>query len=181
MFVYKTTRWYLLCLLLFLTAVKGESQIAQARLYHDKQTLLADVSAQIDFPKGVVEAIKNGMSLTFKYQFKIKDKKWYKPQKTIKVSKDYQLSYNRLTNTYTLNNPVTYKSEEFATLIAAKTAMETLQAFPITISSQLQTSHDSVDIQFILANDNLPSLIRMERLFNDNWNVNSDWSQWPLP
>ncbi len=169
------------CLLLLTPMSYGKSSVYQATLYKKNQTLFVNVNTSIDFPKNVSEAILNGMRLNFKYEFEIHKKKWYKPIAVAKVIKTYHLSYHRVTNTFTVSNPVTLKRDEFNTLYEAKQFMQTLNAFPLILTSELPKEASILKIRFHMSNANLPAYIRVDRIFNKNWDVDSDWSEWRIP
>ncbi len=172
---------YLKSILLFLAIwpllVFGQSAINKPEFIIKDETLLIDLTAQINLPVAVIDAVDNGIELIFAYQFEIYSGKWYKPLAIAKLKKEYWLSYNRTTDEYTLKDPITYQNHNFKELRAVKTYLSRLTGFPLLLFSQLpKNAH--VKLRFELSAKNLPAFTKVERLFSKKWQVNSPWYDW---
>ncbi len=173
-------RSLLIALLAHFHIANGKSQIENATVYQQENTLFADVASRISLPKNVKEALLHGLTLTFNYEFQLKHNAWYKPSPVAKIKKSYLVSYQRMTTKFSIDNPVTLAHYEFDNLNDAKRFMQQLKAFPLILSSQLPNDVGVLAIRFHLSNHNLPAYVNIDRLFNDNWAVDSDWSYWKL-
>lgn len=177
---YPVLRWTLLAFLLLISKGYAKSTINNVSIYQEEQTVFANVSSKISLPSAVTEAIHSGITLIFSYEFEMKKARWY-PTKTIaKLNKNYQLSYSRMTGKYQLDNPITFEREEFNNLNAAINFMESLQAFPLILTTQLPQEALIIRVRFHLSADNLPSYVRVERLFKKTWEADSDWTDWSI-
>lgn len=171
----------ILILLLVVTTANGKSFIQRVKVYQKDETLFTDVSARIDFPKSVKEAINSGLTLTFSYEFKINQPKWYRFGPIAKIKKNYQISYHRITDEYRLSNPVTFERRTFNSFYELQKALQNLRAFPLILTTQLDDKPAVLSVRFHLSDDNLPTYARVDRVFNDNWSVDSDWKKRDIP
>lgn len=173
-------RWTLLSLLLLANSGYAESLIKSVSIYPKEQTLYVDVDSDIHLANAVSEAIQSGITLIFRYQFKISQQRWYPTQPIAAVHKSYELSYSRMTGKYYLDNPITFEREAFTNLSSAIGFMQKLRAFPLILVTQLPDEPLVVAVRFHLTTDNLPSYVRVERLFNKAWSADSEWTNWSI-
>ncbi len=163
-----------LCLLTSFAA-SGKSIIQRTSLYTKNETLFVDVQSKIALTPAVVEALHNGLTLKFTYDFKIKNKSWYRLKSVATLSKVYYLSYHRTIGKYIVSDPVTFEEIECHTLNQAKQSIQTLYDFPLILLSQLSSNGQILLTRFHLSNDNLPLSMNIERYLNNTWDVDSDW------
>lgn len=168
----------LLCLPL---SVLAESRITGATVYEKNETLYVDVSSVIELPESIEQAIHSGLILFFEYEFEIKSKKWFKIQPIAKLKKQYILSYHRMTGEYQIENPITYQRVSFKSLSAAIQTMQYLQQFPLLLTSQLPEEDSLLRVKFRLSTENLPAIVKLERLFSKRWKIDSNWTVWLIP
>lgn len=169
----------LLGFIVFPLLIFADSQLKQARFYVKEQTLLIDMTATIDLPSAVVDAVENGIVLVFTYKFEISSDVWYRVLTPAKLKKQYRLSYNRLTEKYRIEEPVTYQHHYFGNLNAAKEFMSRLNGFPLLLLKQLPDK-PLLKARFELSNENLPAFVKVERLFYKKWHANSPWKTWQI-
>lgn len=170
----------LICLPLFVWA---KSQIIDSRIKQKENTLYVDVDSQIDLPVNIQQAIDNGLILFFEYLFEIKSEKWYDIGTIAKLQKRYILSYHRMTGEYQVEDPVTYRIISFPSLPAAVEYMQHLRQFPLIPAEQVNQANKeqlTLRVKFHLLTENLPIIVRLERLFNDRWKADSDWTVWRI-
>ncbi|PID65906.1 MAG: hypothetical protein CR977_00235 [Gammaproteobacteria bacterium] len=141
-------RYLLLSLFLVATSGQAKSHIITISTSEAQQTLLVNVKSRIELPEEVREAIFNGITLVFSYQFD--------------------------------ENPITFERETFNHLSSAVAFMQQLNNFPLILTSQLPKTPLTLAVRFHLTAENLPSYVRVERLFSDAWEADSEWSNWPI-
>ncbi len=173
-------RYLLLSLFLATTNGQAKSHIITVSTGEAQQTLLVNVKSRIELPEEVREAIFNGITLVFSYQFELKKQRWYPTKALANISKHYHLSYSRMTDKYQIENPITFERETFNHLSSAVAFMQQLNNFPLILTSQLPKTPLTLAVRFHLTAENLPSYVRVERLFSDAWEADSEWSNWPI-
>lgn len=171
-----------LCLLLCLPlSVLAESRIKETTVYEKNNTFYVDVKSLIELPEPVKQAISSGLILFFEYDFEIKSKQWFKLRPIAKLKKQYILSYHRMTGEYQIENPVTYQRTSFKSLQNAVQSMQELNQFPLLPANQLPEEESVLRTRFRLSAENLPAIVKLERLFNKRWKIDSDWTVWLIP
>lgn len=159
----------------------GKSIIEKVKLSKQQETLYASVYTKIDFNQELDNAIKNGVVITFNYEFEIKKNNWYSFNALANLKKNYILSYHHITSEYRLENPITFQSVSFKSLNNAINAMEILNRFPLINTKQLPNEKLTLKVRFYLASENLPALMRLNKWISRDWNIDSDWTKWPIP
>lgn len=175
--VWQMTFW----LLFFPLHGLGKSTILESELYQEQETLYTNVKAQIDLPNETEQAVRNGLVLIFTYQFDIRNKEWLVGKSLAKLKKNYQLSYNQITDEFSIYNSVTQQVDYFRSFNAVKQFMAKLTHFPLILVKELPHKPTILRIRFYLALDNLPTYLKLEHLINNPWDINSDWTTWPIP
>lgn len=173
------------CILLiyyfFPLIVHAKTVIEKVDFLNQDKTLYISVHASIDLNKEIDIAVKNGLIIGFNYEFKIEKEQWYIISPLAKLKKRYLLSYHHITSEYHIENPITFETKYFKTLDKAIESIAFLNQFPLIPLGQLPDERLMLKIRFSLADDNLPMLIKLEKIISNNWNVDSDWTIWPIP
>lgn len=177
---FASLRWIFFGLLLLVHNSQAKSSIENVSIFVKDQTVYADVISDIKIGSAVIEAINSGITLVFSYEFEIKTPRWYPTQPLAVVRKHYHLSYSRMTGKYQIDNPVTLDRETFSNLPSAISFMQTLRQFPLLLVSQIPDEPMVVAVRFYLTPQHLPSYVRVERLFNNAWDADSDWTTWSI-
>lgn len=167
------------CLLPFITYSK--SLIEKVRFSQHKDTLYVSVHALINSSNVLDDAVKNGLIIGFNYEFNIQKKSWYSLSPLAKLKKNYLLSYQQVTAEYQVENPVTLETHYFKTLNHAIKSMQRLTDFPLIPIQQLPNEAMLLKVRFRLISEDLPTLIRLEKMMNRDWIIDSDWTTWPIP
>ena len=129
-----------------------------------------------------IEALKNGVALSWIYQFKISERVNTVWSRTISEKNfHYRIQYHALTNTYRVRNENTGKIENFSTLQAALDLMSTLRDYPLIEKSKLaERSVYLVSIKISFERNELPLPLRPFAYINPQWYLSSDWYEWTL-
>lgn len=174
--------FFRLCLLLFLPmTLWAESRIADTRIYEKGNTLYVDVNSVIELPENIQQAIDSGLILFFEYDFEIKKQQWFHFKALAQLKKQYILSYQQMTGEYQIENPITYQIISFKSLNAAVQFMQRLRQFPLVSVGQLTNDNFVLRARFRLSAENLPTIVKLERLFSDRWKADSKWTIWLIP
>lgn len=160
----------------------ANSRIIDASCYEKDSMLYANIKSKIKIPQTIKQAIQSGLILFFEYQFKIKEKKWINFKAIAQLKKQYIVSYHKLTNEYQIEDPVTYQTMTFKSLSSTVDFMQQLKQFPLIFSSQLPDNNKvELHVKFKLSAENLPTIVKLEKILSDRWKTDSDWTKWPIP
>lgn len=161
--------------------VQANSKIISADVYKSEETLYANVSAFVEIKNAMVESLKNGIDLTFSYHFVIQPNSWTDFRRSIEIKKNYLVSYNQTIKKFIIKNPVTFESDAFSDINGIIEHMQSLTDFPLSGDNQLSGNNMEIKVRFELDKSRLPTFMRLENLFDDEWDINSEWIEWRIP
>ena len=173
--------FYILLTSLFLSFAFAKNQIYNFDLIEKKRIWYADVNSKILLNKTIDESIKRGISLTFSYYFSFESEKWWGDLSIAEIRKNYQVSYNKTIQKYVIKNPITFEKFYFSQVKYMIDFMQKLYNFPLINKNQLSEKITFVKVKFELDKNKLPTLIKLESIFNNKWDIKSDWKIWQLP
>lgn len=142
------------------------------------------VSAGIDYrlSEKAAEALKNGVALSWAYQFKVSERvnfAWYKT--VLEKNFRYRIQYHALLNMYRVRNEDSGEIENFSTLQAALDLMSTLRDFPLIKKTKIARNADYVaGMKISFERDALPLPLRPFAYLNPQWYLSSGWYEWTL-
>jgi hypothetical protein len=157
-------------------------------VFRDVQTRLRDqtwyLSARIDYQlnRQMLEALQNGIRLTFSLQVEVKEtRNWLPDSEIVTLQRDYELSWQPLSRSYLVRNTGNDEQTAHTTLFAALHELGAIADLPLVDSSLLdpQARHE-VSLRALLDQQSLPGPLRMLAFWNDDFSLESDWHQWPL-
>jgi hypothetical protein len=142
------------------------------------------LSADIDFQlsKKAIEALNNGVSLLWTYQFVVKEKRDYVWDKIL-IEKHfrYRIQYHALLKMYRVINVNNGALENFSTLEAALDLLSTLRDYRLIEKSKLDGQKKYITgLKVSFEQDALPLPLRPMAYLNPAWYLSSDWYLWPL-
>lgn len=158
----------------------AKSTIKKVKLYQEQTILYADIISRIQLPTELKKVIKSGLTLTFYYQFKIKETGFFHQRAIVNIKKNYRLSYHPTIDRYEIQNPITFETKYYKNFDELGKVMQVLTHFPVVHQQVLTDKSVAIKVRFMLDKNQLPIFLRLESLFSDNWEVNSDWSTWKL-
>jgi Domain of unknown function (DUF4390) len=142
------------------------------------------LSADIDFQlsKKAIEALNNGVSLLWTYQFIVKEQRDYVWDKIL-IEKHfrYRIQYHALLKMYRVINVNNGALENFSTLEAALDLLSTLRDYRLIEKSKLDGQKNYITgLKVSFEQDALPLPLRPMAYLNPAWYLSSDWYLWPL-
>lgn len=170
--------WFIVAMFCFIS--KAESTINDLNYYQSQSIIYVNVETSIELSDKVIEAIKNGLTLNVGYLFKLYESKWYSPFSFTEVEKNYVISYDSISSTFILKNPVTNNKNNFSNVSSLLHQLSNLRDFPLISNSHLQNKKVMGKVRFQLNTSNLPVYLKADVLLSSEWDINSDWYQWQL-
>lgn len=132
---------------------------------------------QMPISEKVVEAIDNGIVITFVIQVKLyQGIDWWFDTEISAGIKTFQVRYFSLGGLYQLHNIKTDEKLSFVSLdeLLNHLGQETNFQF------QLSPSVDYFETRIFLDKQALPSIMQLPNVFDQDWNFNSDWQRFDL-
>ncbi|MEQ1485861.1 DUF4390 domain-containing protein [Methyloglobulus sp.] len=178
----------LLHLLLLLIPVAGyPNSDSGVRIINAETALLGEdyvLTANIDYQlsEKAIEALNNGVSLFWTYQFKVEEQRDYLWNNTL-VEKNfrYRIQYHALLKMYRVINESNGEVDNFSTLQAALDLMSTLRDYRLIEKSDISGKESYVaGMKITFERDALPLPLRPIAYTNPQWYLSSDWYLWPL-
>lgn len=178
----------LLHLLLLLIPVAGyPNSDTGVRIINAETALLGEdyvLTANIDYQlsEKAIEALNNGVSLFWTYQFKVEEQRDYLWNNTL-VEKNfrYRIQYHALLKMYRVINESNGEVDNFSTLQAALDLMSTLRDYRLIEKSDISGKESYVaGMKITFERDALPLPLRPIAYTNPQWYLSSDWYLWPL-
>jgi len=129
-----------------------------------------------------IEALVNGVPLTFNVDVEIKRyRKWLWNKTVVSVRQSYRLEYHALSKQYLVVNLITGAHRTFQTLQDAIDGLGTIRRIPIVENHLLQHAGEYLArIQAQLDIEALPSPLSPIAYLSDDWRLSSDWYTWKL-
>ncbi|MEQ1740597.1 MAG: DUF4390 domain-containing protein [Methyloglobulus sp.] len=178
----------LLHLLLLLIPVAGyPNSDTGVRIINAETALLGEdyvLTANIDYQlsEKAIEALNNGVSLFWTYQFKVEEQRDYLWNNTLAEKNfRYRIQYHALLKMYRVINESNGEVDNFSTLQAALDLMSTLRDYRLIEKSNISGKESYVaGMKITFERDALPLPLRPIAYTNPQWYMSSDWYLWPL-
>jgi hypothetical protein len=176
-----------LCSLLFLTPAlvypRNTGVIvknAETSLLGDDYVLTADIDYQLS--EKAIEALNNGVSLYWTYQFRIRKHRDFLWDNTlVEKSFRYRIQYHALLKMYRVSNESNGSVDNFSTLQAALDLLSTLRDYRLIEKIKISDKESYVaGMKITFERDALPLPLRPIAYTNSQWFLSSDWYLWPL-
>lgn len=172
---------YALLMYVSISFAQAQNTINQFTVYEKKDSLYATINSRIQFSNDLNEAIKRGLNLTFSYHFIFESEKWWGEKSIATIKKNYEISYNKTIGKFEIKNPITFEKHHFKNIRDIVRKIENLKNFPLINRKQLTEQATQIKVRFELDKGQLPTLLRLENLISDEWDVESNWKIWQLP
>jgi len=162
--------------------------LAQSFSVQDARTTLEDgvyrLDARLTFelPKKVLEALDNGVPLTFALDIEVRRPRRYLWDDNIaSLEQRTTLQYFALTDQYLLRNLNSGYVASYSTLATALRALGDIRGLPIIDAKLLRPDrHYMVSIRSYLDFESLPVPLRMRAYISRDWWLTSGWYSWDL-
>ncbi|MCF6209170.1 MAG: DUF4390 domain-containing protein [Gammaproteobacteria bacterium] len=174
-----------LCALLICT---GPLLAAQPFSVQGAKTTLTDGVYRLDalltfaLPKKVLEALDNGIPLTFALDIDVRQPRRYLWDEHIaSLEQRTTIQYFALTEQYLLRNLNSGHEASYSTLASVLRALGDIRSLPIIDAKLLDPDeYYMVSIRSYLDFESLPVPLRMRAYISQNWWLTSGWYSWDL-
>jgi len=176
---------FALALLLFATMTIADDEpdieIEFASLSLQNETYFLDAHINYHFSKQAIEAINNGVTLTFNVDLSVdKPRKWLWNEELFEARFSYQLKYHTFAETYQVINLTTHLQLNFSSLEAALSSLGSLSELPIHNLPIYEGFTPNYTLQAYLHIKSLPLPMRPLAYVTPGWYLRSDLYKWHL-
>ncbi len=171
-------------MLLTVDAAAGGVTVRDVTLWESDKSYLLD--ADIDyFPTDtVIEALKNGIPLTFVVTVKVRESDswlgWFERALTKRKIR-FQLRYRPLSSLYEISSDHNQNQRNFVSWKSLFSNLGELRQIAIVEAGKLDAQKSyQVEIKAALDINSLPLPMRPMAYIDSDWDMSSGWSEWPL-
>lgn len=141
------------------------------------QELLVTPQFEIAVSQKVIDAIDNGIVITFVFQAKTyQSKDWWFDEIIESKLQTFKVRYFSLFNEYQLHQ---VKDKEDLSFVTLNQLLQQLGQ-KTTFTFNAKRTVDYLETRIFLDKQALPSIMQLPNVFDADWNFNSDWQQVPL-
>jgi len=174
-----------LALLLFATVTIADDEpdveIEFASLLLQDETYLLDAHINYNLSEQAIEAVNNGVTLTFNVDFSAnKPRKWLWNEELFEVRFPYQLKYHTFAETYQVINLTTSLQLNFSSLEAALSSLGSMSELPLYNLPTHEGFAPNFTLQAYLHIKSLPLPMRPLAYVTPGWYLRSDLYKWQL-
>ena len=139
-----------------------------------------DADFQIDLSPRLEDAINNGVAMYFEVDFELTRKRWYWfDKRSVSRQLMLRLSYHALTRQYRVSSGALYQS--FSSLPEALRVLSRVRSWQVLERPDLDAGTEyQAGLRMRLDVTQLPKPFQLNALTSRDWNLASDWRQWPF-
>jgi len=160
---------------------KTHISIKAASLVSADQIHLLNADVKYGLTRETIEALYNGITLTFNVDLSvIEDRPWLWNKHIKTVTLRYQIKYHTLAETYQISDKTNNVHLNFSTLSAALSSLGKLKDVPINSIKTSSNSTINASLKAYLNIEALPLPMRPLAYIDSGWYLRSNTFQWPL-
>ncbi len=161
----------LLCLLSFSSFA---AKLLDSEQLFTKQQLLFKPRFELTIAEKIIEAINNGIAVTFVVQAKLnQDVEWWFDSVISNKIQTFKLHYYSMSRVYQLHNISRDNTQNFVSLDLLLKQLSEETEFDFDLSQ----GGDYIETRIFLDKQALPSTMQLPTVFDQDWNINSDWQK----
>jgi len=148
----------------------------------EDDTYVLDLDIDYGFSDSVLEALDNGVPLTLVVRAQVRRKgAWVWEESLTDLRRMYLIRYQPLSEIYRVASLPDGERRSFVTRSAAIAALGEIRGLPLVKNSELDPDEQYlVRVKVELDVEALPLPLRPTAYLSRDWDLDSDWSEWPL-
>jgi hypothetical protein len=161
---------------------EGYFDVRSASTRLEAGVLELDARLQLVLSDDALAALDNGVPLTIELKLEvIRERRFMLDATDAELSVQYELEYRPLSQRYIVRNLNSGDQDSFATLYSALNNLGRIQELPVIDVSLLEPGADyRMRLQALLSTQQYPAPLRLLFFWRDDWQLKSDWYEWPL-
>jgi len=163
-------------------AESGEFEVRSASSQLVDGVYFVDARINYRLSEAALEALDSGFTLTIQLQINLtRSRRFWTDKEVASLSKDYELSYQPLSERYVVKYVNSGVQLSFSTLFAALNHFGRVVDLPVLDSSLLDPDgRYLIALRAVLDQNTLPGPLQMLAFWSDGFRLESDWYQWKL-
>lgn len=156
--------------------------IDRASLSYDGTLLQLDLVVDVELPDYMAIALEQGFALPLRFEFEIRAQRayWF-DDKAVSLQQRYLLNYQPILDSYVVFDVNASKRHYFGDRKAAVHFVEVVYNYPLLDIGNLTLDRDYyARIRFGIDTDELPQPLKASALWDNDWNLQSDWYDWEV-
>ena len=163
-------------------AQASEFAVREAEAHLTDGVYRLDARLSLSLNAGVEEALNNGVPITISVDIEVLETYPWLPDQTVaSLEQRYLLRHHALSERYLVKNLNTGLQSSYSYLDEALGSIESLREIPILDQHLLAPGNDYYGrVRVRLDRESLPSPLRAISYISRDWQLKSDWLEWPL-
>ena len=141
-----------------------------------------DARLQLVLSHGALEALSSGVALRIELQMEVvRERRLYFDATDAELTARYELEYRPLSQRYLVRHLNSNDQDSFATLYSALNSLGRVQGLPVIDDALLEADKNyRVRLRALLSTQQYPAPLRLLFFWRDQWQLKSEWFEWPL-
>jgi len=156
--------------------------IKRADFSLDKTLLLLDLVVESHIPDYISIAIDRGFSVPIMFEVEIRARKrfWF-DERVVSLKQQYLLHYQPMLDSYVVDDVNNSERRYFDNQQAAVRSIETVYNYPMLDIKNLAPDREYyARVRYGIDSDELPLPLKSSSPWDDDWDLKSDWYEWPV-
>jgi hypothetical protein len=156
--------------------------IERAEFDLDKSMLLLDLAVDSQIPEYITIAIVQGFPVPIMFEVEIRAyKRYWFDDPVVSLKQQYLLHYQPMLDSYVVFDVNSSERRYFDSLQMAVRSMEVVYNYPMLDIKNLASDRDYyARARFGIDADELPLPLQSSWPWDDDWDLVSDWYEWPV-
>lgn len=185
---HRICRIFLIGCLMSLTSVPvfardGDAfHIDRAGLSLDQSLLRLDLIVDSELPDYIVIALDQGFAVPLMFEFEIRARQayWF-DDRVVSLKQQYLLHYQPMLDSYVVLDVNASERHYFGERKAAVHFVEVVYNYPMLDINNLAPNQEYyARVRFGVDTDELPQPLKSSSLWDNDWNLQSDWFEWEV-
>lgn len=145
------------------------------------QVYQLDANLDLDFSSDALEALRSGVPLIILINIEVlKNRSWWWDKTVAELEQGYLMLYHALSEKYIIHNLNSGAQQNYVSLNAALFSLSNIRDFPLIDKNLLQDEDYYARLRAYLDIESLPAPMRPIAYISSQWQLASDWFEWPL-
>ncbi len=156
--------------------------IDRADLSYDESLMRLNLVADTELPEYIVIALDQGFALPLMFEFEIRSHRsyWF-DDKIVSLKQRYVLHYQPILDSYVVIDANASERHYFSDRKAAVHFVEVVYNYPLLDIGNLPPDQEYyARIRFGIDTDELPQPLKASALWDNDWDLQSDWYEWEV-
>ena len=176
----------IVCLLLLSASLRAQEpepfEIRRAAFNLDQSLLRLDLVVESRIPDHILLAIEQGFAVPLMFEVEIRrPRAWWFDPRIVSLKQQYLLHHQPMLEAYVVLDLNSSERHYFAERADAVQFVEVVYNYPMLDVKNLEPGWQYyARVRFGIDSDELPQPLKSSSLWDNNWNLKSDWYEWEV-